>query len=87
MVLFDLSVRSPDIVVRSDLFLPHAATIRDRSLFSGLRVLKLISIELRIKYAGQDTGGRKVIAVILSEALFLVNRTLSRTGIRGQRSG
>lgn len=82
-----LSVRSPYVVVRSNFFLPHAATVRDGPLFGALGILELIPVKLGVEYAGQYTGRRKVVAVILPEALLLVHRALGRARIGGQRSG
>lgn len=87
-VLFSwILIRPPHVVVRSHFLLPHAATVRHRSLLGALRILELVPVQLGIKDAGQDAGRREVVAVILSESLLLVNGALRRARIRGQGSG
>lgn len=80
-------IRPPHVVVRSHFLLPHAATVRHRSLLGALRILELVPVQLGVKDAGQDAGRREVVAVILPESLLLVNGALRRARVRGQGSG
>lgn len=82
--LVSFSIRSPDVVIRSNLFLSNATTLGDGSLFRTLRVLELIPIELRVKYTWQYAWRWKVVPVVLAKSLLLVNRTLRGAWVRWQ---
>lgn len=67
--------------------MPHAATVRDGPLLGALGILELIPVKLGVEYAGQHTGRREVVAVILPETLLLVHWALGCARVGRQRSG